>query len=109
MSYNGWETDQGPVRHQHDDRVWLGGYDAVFDEGSDAVISLCRMGSEMLDAEHVEFWLVDDGPAVNASLDFAVPNHGGTWQIAGEEGPAAMASHGPGGSTCHSRPIWAVA
>src|SRR6185437_10016721 len=44
--------------------------DAVFDEGYDAVISLCRMGSEMLDAEHVEFWPIDDGPAVNVNLDF---------------------------------------
>ena len=34
------------------------------------MISLCRMGSETLGAEHIEFWLIDDGPAANPNLEF---------------------------------------
>jgi hypothetical protein len=72
MSYAGWETGQTAVRHPHDDGVYLGGYDAAFAHGYDAVVSLCRMGSAALGDEQVEFRLVDDGPPGNPNLDFVV-------------------------------------
>jgi ADP-ribosylglycohydrolase len=86
----GWHTGEGPIRHPHDDGVWVGGYDAVFGAdpagGFDAVISLCRMGSERLDAEHIEFWLIDNGPAANPNLEFLVDDAARTIRALREEG-----------------------
>jgi len=65
-----WRTHHGPVAHSHDDGVFLGGYDGAFTADADTVISLCRMGSERLPAEHIENWLIDDGPAANPNLEF---------------------------------------
>lgn len=72
LRYEGCDSGRGPVRHPHDDGVWLGGYDAAFGDEFDAVVSLCRMGAEPLGAEHIEFWLVDDGWAANPNLSFVL-------------------------------------
>lgn len=78
VDYSSWATGHGPVRHPHDDGVWLGGYDAAFSGGYDAVISLCRMGSEALDAEHIVFWLIDEGLDRNPNLDFVLDDAANT-------------------------------
>ena len=73
MSYRGWTTNNGPVPHPHDDGLLLGGYDSAFGDGSDVVISLCRMGSaEGQRPEHIEFWLQDSGPEDNPNLQFVL-------------------------------------
>ncbi len=91
---HGWRTGEGPVRHPHDDGVWVGGYDAVFGVGPgggyDAVISLCRMGSERLDAEHIEFWLIDDGPAANPNLEFLIDDAARTIRALRGEGKSVL-------------------
>lgn len=72
LRYEGCDTGREPVRHPHDDGVWLGGYDAAFGGDFDAVVSLCRMGAEPPVADHIEFWLVDDGWAANPNLSFVL-------------------------------------
>lgn len=72
MEYSPWDTRFGPVRHPHDDDLWLGGHDAALVSTCDAVVSLCRMGSEPLAAEHIEFWLIDAGPDANPNLEFVL-------------------------------------
>lgn len=94
MSYPRWDTGNGPVRHPHDDGLWLGGYDAVFNgvaEGPiDAVISLCRMGCEALDAEQVEFWLLDGGRAANPNLEFLLDDAAHTIRTLRAEGKTVL-------------------
>jgi ADP-ribosyl-[dinitrogen reductase] hydrolase len=41
-------------------------------EPVDAVLSLCRVGTTPIRAEHIEFWLVDGGVDRNANLDFVL-------------------------------------
>ena len=61
------------MQHPHDTGLYLGGYDAAFVGRYDAVVSLCRMGSTPLDtAEHIEFWLKDEGPTGNPNLAFVL-------------------------------------
>lgn len=63
--------------HPHDDGVILGTY-ATTDHGCDAVVSLCRVGSEDRPAgvapeDHIEFRLIDsDDPADNPHLEFVL-------------------------------------
>ena len=40
------------AQHPHDDRVWLGGVQALRDlpDGVDAVVSLCRLGADQVPA-----------------------------------------------------------
>jgi hypothetical protein len=71
MDYAGWQTGHRAVPHPHDAGVLLGGYDAAFQRGVDAVVSLCRMGSADLGAEHIEFWLLDAGGRKTFLLDDA--------------------------------------
>lgn len=80
LDYSGWRTHHGPVPHPHDHGVSLGGYDSVFNGNYDAVVSLCRMGSEPLPAEHVEFLLIDAGPAGNPHLEFLLDDASRTVQ-----------------------------
>ncbi|MGS0688116.1 ADP-ribosylglycohydrolase family protein [Nakamurella sp. GG22] len=73
MDYTGWRTNRPAVQHPHDDGLYLGGYDAALTGRYDAILSLCRMGSTPLDtAEHIEFWLKDEGPAGNPNLPFVL-------------------------------------
>jgi ADP-ribosylglycohydrolase len=69
------------VRHPHDDGLWIGdvyGLDALPEE-VDAVVSLCRLGSEQPGAgqvaarDHVEIWLIDAAdPGENPHLELAL-------------------------------------
>jgi hypothetical protein len=90
MDYSGWETRHGPVPHPHDAGVLLGGYDAAFIGGVDAVVSLCRMGSENLGAEHIEFWLLDAGPRENANLAFLLDDAAHTVEALRDEGKTVL-------------------
>jgi ADP-ribosyl-[dinitrogen reductase] hydrolase len=90
MDYSGWETGPGPVPHPHDAGVLLGGYDAAFKGGVDAVVSLCRMGSENLGAEHIEFWLLDAGPRENANLPFLLDDAAHTVKALRDEGKTVL-------------------
>jgi ADP-ribosylglycohydrolase/protein-tyrosine phosphatase len=67
--------------HPHDEKVLLGGVDAVHDlpDGVDAVVSLCRLGAAEVPAtgvnasDHVEVWLVDSNdPASNPHLAYVI-------------------------------------
>lgn len=66
------------VRHPHDHGVWLGGVGALdrLPAQVDAVVSLCRVGTEQVPAgirEHIVVWLVDDPrPEMNPNLDFVL-------------------------------------
>lgn len=68
-----WTT---PVRHPHDDGVWLG--DAArqgLPPGADAVVSLCRVNDDDLPAgvEQIDVRLIDRAdPYANPNLDFVL-------------------------------------
>ncbi len=81
VDYSSWGDRGVLARHPEDDHVWLGGVAALDDlpDGVDAVVSLCRLGSDQVPAatvraeDHVEIWLVDDAdPAKNPNLGFAL-------------------------------------
>jgi ADP-ribosylglycohydrolase/protein-tyrosine phosphatase len=82
--YDAYPGRDAVAVHPHDDRVLLGGVDAVRDlpRGVDAVVSLCRLGADEVPASgidsrhHVEVWLVDsnsteDNPHLSYVLDQA--------------------------------------
>ena len=78
--YSMWGRTDALVRHPHDDGVWLGGVASVArvaELGIDAVISLCRLGTEDVPSiavhDHATFWVVDSyDPAANAEPDFVL-------------------------------------
>lgn len=84
------------TEHPHDPGVLVGdagavpkvGPDAV--QNVDAVVSLCRMGSEVLPVEHVEFWLVDAGSAENANLQFVIDDAARTVRDLRDEGKRVL-------------------
>jgi hypothetical protein len=78
------------VQHPHDAGVFLGGYDAAFTGAHDAVISLCRMGSADLGVEHVEFWLIDQGPNGNPNLEFVLDDAARTITALRAEGKTVL-------------------
>lgn len=86
----GWHTSAKAVPHPHDSGVFLGGYDAVFAGQYDAVISLCRMGSATLDADHTEFWLIDAGPQRNPNLEFLLDDAASTIRTLRAEGKTVL-------------------
>jgi ADP-ribosyl-[dinitrogen reductase] hydrolase len=66
-----------PVRHPHDDGVWLGDVAALqsLPSGVDAVVSLCRVNDDDLpvDVEQIDIRLIDDvGPDANPNLDIVL-------------------------------------
>ncbi|MGO8940740.1 MAG: ADP-ribosylglycohydrolase family protein [Mycobacterium sp.] len=66
-----------PVRHPHDDGVWLGAVATLraLPSGVDAVVSLCRVNEIDLPAsvEQIDVRLIDDiGPDANPNLDFVL-------------------------------------
>ena len=66
-----------PVRHPHDDGVWLGDVATLraLPPGVDAVVSLCRVHDADLPVgvEQIDVRLIDDvGPDANANLDFVL-------------------------------------
>jgi ADP-ribosyl-[dinitrogen reductase] hydrolase len=69
-----WMT---PVRHPHDDGVWLGDVTALksLPLGVDAVVSLCRVNGDELPVgvEQIDIRLIDiEGPDANPNLDFVL-------------------------------------
>ena len=81
VDYSTYQDCDALARHPPDDRVWLGGLDALdsLPEGVDAVVSLCRLGAAQAPAagvaagDHVEVWLIDEpDPAKNPNLDFVL-------------------------------------
>jgi len=90
MDYSGWETGHHAVPHPHDAGVLLGGYDSAFQGGVDAVVSLCRMGSENLGPEHIEFWLLDAGPRENPNLTFLLDDAAQTIKALRDEGKTVL-------------------
>lgn len=77
MAYPGWQGTDALAPHPHDRGVWLSGVDALDDAppGVDAVVTLCRIGTEQAPSgvapnNHVEVWLLDEAdPARNPNLD----------------------------------------
>lgn len=86
---NGWPSGQrfdykrfggttALVRHPHDHGVWLGGVGSLdrLPAQVDAVVSLCRVGTEQVPArirDHIAVWLVDDPrPEMNPNLHFVL-------------------------------------
>jgi ADP-ribosylglycohydrolase/protein-tyrosine phosphatase len=69
-----WRT---PVRHPHDDGVWLGDLSALqrLPQGVDAVVSLCRVNDNDLPVgvEQIDIRLIDIvDPDANPNLDFVL-------------------------------------
>ncbi len=89
MTYPGYQFGN-VVAHPHDGGVMLGDAGAVALGGYDAVVSLCRMGSEDLGVEHVEFWLVDAGARENANLEFVIDDAARTVQALRAEGKTVL-------------------
>jgi ADP-ribosyl-[dinitrogen reductase] hydrolase len=48
------------------------------------------MGSEALDAEHTEFWLIDNGPAANPNLEFLLDDAARTIRSLRAEGRTVL-------------------
>jgi hypothetical protein len=75
-----WSRTDALVQHPHDDGVWLGGVRSlarVAELGIDAVVSLCRLGTEDVPSvdvhDHATFWVIDsDGAGDNAQPDFVL-------------------------------------
>jgi hypothetical protein len=71
----GWDAC---VPHPHDDGVWIGGVGALdtLPEGVDAVVTLCRVGSEQVPTElrgrHEVFRLIDTHDRDNPNVDFVI-------------------------------------
>jgi ADP-ribosylglycohydrolase len=66
-----------PLRHPHDDGVWLGDVAALqgLPSGVDAVVSLCRVNDDDLPAgvEQIDIRLIDiEGQDANPNLDFVL-------------------------------------
>ncbi|MET3805531.1 ADP-ribosylglycohydrolase [Nakamurella sp. UYEF19] len=89
MDYSSGETGN-LTTHPHDCGVTVAGADAPYQGHYDAVVSLCRMGAEQLDAEHIEFWLVDKGPADNLNLEFVLDDAARTVQALRAEGKTVL-------------------
>jgi protein-tyrosine phosphatase len=69
-----WMT---PVRHRHDEKVWLGDVAALqsLPPGVDAVVSLCRVNNDDLPVgvEQIDIRLIDNvDPDANPNLDFVL-------------------------------------
>lgn len=84
VDYSHYRTDRRAA-HPHDDGVLLGGADLFAEARVDAVVSLCRVGKAR-QAEHIEFWMVDDGPRRNQHLAFVVDDAARTIRALRAEG-----------------------
>jgi ADP-ribosyl-[dinitrogen reductase] hydrolase len=81
VDYSTFSGSDALARHPQDANVWLCGVEALADlpDGVDAVVSLCRLGSDQVPVpgvavgDHVEVWLIDvSDPAKNPNLDFVL-------------------------------------
>jgi predicted protein tyrosine phosphatase len=64
--YSMWSRTDALVQHPHDDGVWLGGVGSLgrmAELGIDAVVSLCRLGTQdvpkVAPEDHATFWVID--------------------------------------------------
>jgi len=89
MTYPGYQSGN-VATHPHDSGLLLGDAGAVALGGYDALVSLCRMGSEDLGVEHVEFWLIDAGARENANLEFVIDDAARTVQTLRAEGKTVL-------------------
>ena len=99
VDYSAYKGRGALARHPHDDRVWLGGIDALgnLPDGVDAVVSLCRLGATQVPAagvdkgDHVEVWLIDDeDPAKSPNLDFVLSDAAATVAALRAEGKTVL-------------------
>ena len=74
MDYSGWQAERSLTVHPHDPRVLLGSIVDLDESEADAVVSLCRIGTQQRRAaDHVEIWLIDrDEPGANPNLDLVL-------------------------------------
>ncbi|WP_146362812.1 ADP-ribosylglycohydrolase family protein [Arthrobacter yangruifuii] len=80
FDYSGWDRTDVLVQHPDDDGVWLGGVGALgrtAELGIDAVVSLCRLGTDdvsgMTPENQATFWLVDSAsPDSNSHTAFVL-------------------------------------
>lgn len=84
-----------PVRHPHDDGVWLGDVAALqsLPPGVDAVVSLCRVNDEDLPAgvEQIDIRLIDTAdPDANPNLDFVLTDTVGLIEQLRNEGRTVL-------------------
>jgi len=93
------------VWHAQDDGVWLAGVEGLDDLPADvdAVVSLCKLGSDQVPAvgvrpnDHVEVWLVDyPDPAHNPNRRFVLHDAVDALEALRTEGPDRPAALRPG-------------
>lgn len=80
QDYSSWSRTGVLVQHPDDDGVWLGGVGALGraeEMGVDAVVSLCRLGTEdvtgIAPENQATFWLVDSAsPESNAAAAYVL-------------------------------------
>jgi ADP-ribosylglycohydrolase/predicted protein tyrosine phosphatase len=79
MDYLSWYPERSLTPHPHDPGVLLGSIVDLDESPADAVVSLCRIGTEQRRvttsraADHVEVWLIDkDEPEANPNLDLVL-------------------------------------
>ncbi len=76
--------------HPDDPGLLLGDADAVPLADVDAVVSMCRMGSEEIAPEHIEFWLVDQPSPANAHPGFVIDDAARTVKALRDEGKRVL-------------------
>jgi ADP-ribosyl-[dinitrogen reductase] hydrolase len=84
-----------PVRHPHDDGVWLGDVAALqgLPPGVNAVVSICRVNDNDLPAgvEQIDIRLIDTvGPDTNPNLDFVLSDTVGLIEQLRNEGRTVL-------------------
>lgn len=79
MEYVNWYSERSLTPHPHDPGVLLGSIVDLDESSADAVVSLCRIGTDQRRvtatgaADHVEVWLIDrDEPEANPNLDLVL-------------------------------------
>jgi ADP-ribosyl-[dinitrogen reductase] hydrolase len=99
VDYSRWPGRRVLARHPHDPHVWLSGVGALdhLPDGVNAVVSLCRLGSNEVPvrgveaSDHVEVWLVDDiHPDKNPNLEFVLHDAAATVAALRAEGKSVL-------------------
>ncbi|MFH5880249.1 ADP-ribosylglycohydrolase family protein [Arthrobacter sp. NA-172] len=96
--YSMWSRTDVLVQHPHDDGVWLGGVGSlgrVSELGINAVVSLCRLGTNdvpsVAAADHATFWVIDSAAASdNSQPDFVLKEAAATIEGFRAEGKTVL-------------------